>query len=393
MQNVIAADLFFMEDEVKGPGFLTINDGIFGTFSSHLPVDAANIIDYTGKWIAPGLVDTHIHGFGGYDVMEGNFESLNGLSLELLKYGVTSFLPTLLTASYEEILRVSESIGRFFKEVKGAKIQGLYLEGPFFSEKYKGAQDSRYFLTPDLESFNGWQIASNYLIRKIGLAPEVQGALRFIEETTSQGVTAALGHSSATFEETSRAKSKGASVFIHTFNGMSGLHHREPGMVGAALSLEGMYPELICDGHHVSPQSAKILMDSSGRDRVVLVSDAIMAAGMPEGDYHLGALEISVNGGAARLKDGDSLAGSILSLDEAVKNVVHWKIASIEEAIQMASLNPARSCSLEHLCGSIKAGAEADFVVLNDNMTVAATYLNGVLRYSRPDQKEKGEKP
>ncbi len=380
MSKYIFADTFFLEGKVEGPGFLEIKDGIFGGFSENRPVEAAEIINYAGHWIAPGLVDTHIHGFRNHDIMDNDVEGLNQISEGLLSCGVTSFLPTTLTSSTEALNHVVEMIGTHYKKVRGAKIKGIFLEGPFFTEKHRGAQNTKYFCDPSVDLLKVWQKLSNDSIKKIAIAPERKGASEFIEYAVGEEIAVALAHSDATYEEAKQAVEKGASIFVHTFNGMSPLHHREPGMAGAAMNLKDVFAEIICDGHHVHPAAANILMNARGRDQTVMVTDCMMAGGMPEGNYQLGEFPVEVKAGAARI-EGGSLAGSILQLKDAVKNVVDWGIATPEEAIYMASTAPAKSIGLDVECGKIAEGYAADFIVLNPDLDLIATYLDGVCRY------------
>ncbi len=391
MGNFIFADKFFLEETVVGPGFLEIKDGKFGDFSKNRPVEAAEIIDYTGNWVAPGLVDTHIHGFRNHDIMDSDFEGLNQISEGLLSCGVTSFLPTTLTSSTEALNDVVEMIGARYTKVTGAKIKGIFLEGPFFTERHKGAQNTKYFCDLSIEKLKKWQEQSNQLIRKIAIAPERKGAAEFIEYAVREEIAVALAHSDATYEEAKHAVEKGASIFVHTFNGMSPLHHREPGMAGAAMNLKDVFAEIICDGHHVHPAAANILMNARGRDQTLLVTDCMMAGGMPEGNYQLGEFPVEVKDGAARIAGG-SLAGSILQLKDAVKNVVEWGIATPEEAIYMASTAPAKSIQMDGECGKIATGYAADFIVLTPTLELAATFLDGVCRYQAYNLQKEGER-
>ncbi|PGY09916.1 N-acetylglucosamine-6-phosphate deacetylase [Bacillus sp. AFS031507] len=380
MEQFVFADMFFLEDGVAGPGYLEIKEGKFGSFFVTLPTESAYVINYEGKWIAPGLVDTHIHGFKNHDIMDNALEGLKAISEGLLSCGVTSFLPTTLTSSPEMLNEVVTMIGENYTKVKGAKIKGIFLEGPFFTEKHKGAQNTKYFCDPSVEMLETWQKHSNHFIKKIALAPERKGAMEFIEHAVNDQVTVALAHSDATYTEAKYAVEKGASIFVHTFNGMSGLHHREPGMVGAAMNLPEVFAEIICDGHHVHPAAANILMNARGRRKTVMVTDCMMAGGMPEGNYQLGEFPVEVKNGAARLESG-SLAGSILQLKEAVKNAVDWGIATPEEAFYMASTAPAKSIGIDGECGMIATGYDADFIVLTPELELTATYLDGVCRF------------
>ncbi len=379
MTAYIKADKFFLKSGVVGPGYLEITAGLFGNVVAEIPGNA-EVTDYSGKWIAPGLVDTHIHGYLNHDVMDADADGLKVMSEGLLSCGVTSYLPTTLTSSREQLTKVAKTIGDTYQEVQGAKIQGIYFEGPFFTEKYKGAQNPGYFLDPSLEVFNEWQEASGGIIKKIALAPEREGVTEFVETVTKQGVVVALGHSDATLVEAQKAVEAGASVFVHAFNGMRGLHHREPGMVGATMTLHDVYAELICDGYHVHKNAMDVLVKTKGHDHIALITDCMMAGGMPDGNYMLGEFPVVVAEGTARLESGN-LAGSILKLKEALKNVVDWGMATPEQAVMMASLIPAVSCNIDDKCGMIAKGRDADFIVLSDKMELEATYLDGKCRY------------
>ena len=269
------ADRFFLPSSVETGGYLAVEDGVFGAYTQEKPV--GEILDYTGKWIAPGLVDTHIHGYHGHDVMDHDVAGLEAISKGLLSCGVTSFLPSTLTSTVEILNEVCETIGKHHKEVTGAKIQGIFFEGPFFTEKHKGAQNPSYFTDPDLAVFKKWQDLSGGMIKKIAIAPEREGAAKFTAALVNEGVSVALGHSDATYDQAKASVEAGASVFVHTYNGMSGLNHREPGMVGAAMTTVGTVAELICDGHHVHPVAAKALIQAKTPDNIALITDCMRA--------------------------------------------------------------------------------------------------------------------
>ncbi len=381
MKTYIYADKFFINYGIEENGYLSIIDGKFGHFQKEKP-ESSEIVDFSGKYIAPGFVDTHIHGLLNSDVMDNTPEAIKTISKGLLQFGVTSFLPTTLTDSVERLDESVENIKNVYNDVEGAKIQGIFLEGPCFTEKYKGAQNKKYFINPTAEILDQWQEKSGNLVKKIAIAPEREGAVEFAEYATKNGVTVALGHSAATFEEAKRVVGAGANVFVHTYNGMSPLTHREPGMVGAAMELKNTFAELICDGHHVSPVAANIMMNAKTRENIVLITDCMRAGAMEDGQYTLGEFDVIVENGTARLLTG-SLAGSVLSMNNAIKNVVDWNIATLEEAIKMASYNPAVSCNIDDKCGSIKPGLPADFVVIDDLLNVYNTYLDGVCKYSK----------
>ncbi|EHJ51556.1 N-acetylglucosamine-6-phosphate deacetylase [Streptococcus macacae] len=380
MLKYIKADQFFYPYEVKGKGFLEINDGFFGKWQSKVPA-GAEIIDYSGYALAPGLVDTHIHGYAGADTMDNSQESLEAMSQALLAAGVTSFMPTALTAPFEELRAICQTAASFAGQESGAHIQGLYFEGPYFSETYKGAQNPAYMRNPNCQELDDWLKASQGLLKKIAIAPEREGSQLFTAYAKAKGVRVALGHSDATYQQAVEAAQAGASIWVHAYNGMRSLNHREPGMVGAVYQLPNTYAELICDGHHVHPQACHILMKQKGHDHVALITDCMSAGGLADGDYMLGELPVVVADGTARLKEGGNLAGSVLELKDAVKNVVDWGIATKAQAVHMATLIPALSVGLDDVCGQIKEGHAADFIILDPAMNLQATYLAGEKSY------------
>ncbi len=379
----IKADAFYLPTHVARGGYLLVEDGAFGAYAADEP--SCEIVDRTGYQIAPGFVDTHIHGFDGCDVMDCDADSVRTISRGILRNGVTSWLPTTLTATTEQLERACACTAEAAAapgDEPSARIRGIFLEGPFFTEKHKGAQNPAYLSAPNIDTLRRWQEAAGGLIKKIAIAAEYPESPAFIREAREMGVVVALGHSDASAEEALACLDAGASVFVHTYNGMSPLHHREPGMVGAALfSGDRSFSELICDGHHVNPIAAGIVMRAKGHDHVALITDCMCAGGMPDGDYFLGELPVIVQNGTARLKDGGSLAGSILRMNLAVKNVVDWGIASPAEAIYMATKAPAEANEIDDVCGSIAPGRDADFVVLKPDMTLVETYLGGVSAY------------
>ena len=380
MKYYVYAKQIVLDDQVIDKAYLTIEDGKFGPILMEEPQDAP-IKDYSQSIVAPGLVDTHIHGYKSHDVMDNDFEGIKVISEGLLSCGVTSWLPTTLTSSAELLNDVCETIGNHYQEVTGAKIRGIFLEGPFFTEKYKGAQNPKYMSDPSVDKLAKWHELSQGLVNKIAIAPERKGVKEFIEFAKSKGVYTALAHSDATYEEAAAAVDAGANIFVHIYNGMSGLHHRKPGMVGAALSLDKVFAEMICDGHHVHPAAAHVVTRARGPKETVLITDCMRAGGMGEGQSRLGEFEVVVKDGTARLKETGNLAGSILELKQGVKNVVDWGLVSPAEALRMASLTPAQSVGIESVCGRIAPGYEADFIVVSDQLELEATYLDGELRY------------
>lgn len=374
-----AKSIILSDQEVENAYIQLCEDGTFGPISLEKP--EGDILDYSDYHMGPGLVDTHIHGYASHDVMDNDFEGIKVISEGLLACGVTSWLPTTLTDSTENLDAVCQTIGQHAGQETGAKIQGIFLEGPFFTEKYKGAQNPKYMSDPSIEKLDTWHSLSKGLVNKIALAPEREGVREFIEFANSKNIRTALAHSDATYAQAAAAVEAGANIFVHVYNGMSGLHHREPGMVGAALNLKNVYAELICDGHHVHPAAAEIVVKARGAGETVLITDCMRAGGMGEGPSRLGEFEVVVKDGTARLKDSGSLAGSILELIQAVQHVVKWGLVSLPDAIRMASLAPAKSVGIDHVCGQIAEGRAADFILVDDKGKLHATYLNGQKRF------------
>ena len=360
-------------------GYIKIKDGVIEEISK-VAGESIEIKDYTGKIVAPGYFDTHVHGYGGHDIMDATKEGLLEISKGIVQTGVTSFLATTLTDTTEKLDKACKNVGDNKDFCEGAKVQGIFLEGPFFTEEFKGAQNPDYMTNPDINKLSNWKKLSKGLVNKIAIAPERENSEAFIKDALKLGVKVALGHSNATYEQAKKAVDVGANIFVHTYNGMSPLHHRNPGMVGAALSTENTYGEVICDGHHVHPAAVKVVMRAKTYDNTLLITDCMMAGGMPEGDYKLGDFDVKVENGTARIQNG-SLAGSILRLDNAVKNIVKWGLASPFDAVKMASLIPAKSVDLDDKIGSISVGRCADINILDKDMNVLEVYIDGERKF------------
>ena len=378
----IVSDELVLPSGIDGFGYLIIEDGKFGGVTIDRP-EGMRIVDRRGCWVAPGLVDTHIHGFAGCDVMDCNPDSIHTITRELAKRGTTSWLATTLTAGIEKTGQACASVADAVAaqqedpEFVGARTQGIFLEGPFFTEEHKGAQDPRYLMDPRMEVLEGWQDQARGLIRKTALAPEREGAIEYVAAASAAGYTVAIGHSSATYGEAAAAVLAGARVVVHTFNGMADMAHREPGIVGCAMTSQGIYSELICDGKHVDPVVCEVLVRSKGWEHVALITDCLSCGGLPDGNYFIGELPIELRGGSAYLKEGGNFAGSTLTLVEGVRNMASWGIVTAEQAIRMATEVPARSCGIDDRCGQILPGRDADLVVLDQGLNLVETYVGG----------------
>lgn len=376
----IRSDRIVCPRNVDAAGYLLVEDGIFKGLTEVAP-EGAEVIDRRGCWVAPGLVDTHIHGYAGHDVMDCDPAGVTEICQELARRGTTSWLATTLTASVEETGKACASVAEAVRmqgdDFLGARTQGIFLEGPFFTEAHKGAQNPKYLIDPLLETLDAWQKQADGLIRKSALAPERDGSLDYISGLADRAVVGAIGHTSATYEECQAAVRAGASAFVHTFNGMDDLYHRTPGPVGCAMTTPDTYSELICDGFHVHPGACGALIAAKGFEHVALITDCLACGGLPDGDYMIGELPIELRDGAAHLKDGDNLAGSTLTLAKAVRNVVEWGLVEPSQALRMAGEIAARSARIIDRCGLIKEGRLADLVVFDDDLVLQETYVGG----------------
>ena len=316
--------------------------------------------DFGGAKVYPGLIDTHTHGCIGHDTMD---RELSEMSEYYLSHGVTTWYPTTMTVSAEDIIAATKVD---LSKIGGANIPGFHLEGPFINVKYKGAQNEKYVVAPDMELINNCKN-----VKKITIAPEVEGAMEFIRRC--EGIVVSLGHSTCDYDTAKEAFKAGASCLTHTYNCMSPLHHRAPGPIPAGAE-SGAYAELICDGIHIHPAMVRLLVKLYGSERVVLVSDSVRAAGLEDGAYDLGGLEIIVKDGVARTADGN-LAGSTATLLYCVKRAVEFGIPE-ERAFMMATANPARLMGLDKK-GKIEVGCDADIIILDEELNLIKAIVRG----------------
>ena len=381
----IKADKFVLPGATMQGGYLTIEGGKFGMWSADAP--DCEIRDLTGCIVGPGLVDTHIHGFYNHATTDRSAEGINASSVELARRGTTCWLPTTFTESIDQIAdscaAIAEADEGRDESFVGARIGGIYLEGPFFTEAHVGAQNPVYLIDPSVEVFGGWQEKAGGRIVKSALAAEKDGALDYIAALDARGVVTAIGHSDAHYDEALAAVNAGASCFVHTYNGQRGLHHRDPGVTGCAMTTADTYAEVICDGKHVVPAAIKALVDAKGWQHTVLITDCLICGGMPEGNYVSGGMPVVMKDNLCYIvkEDGTtgSIAGSVLTLARGVKNMVDWQIVTAEQAIRMATEVAARSARVDDRVGFIKPGRAADLTVFNADMTLAATYVGGTL--------------
>lgn len=339
-------------------------------------------IDAGGLYICPGLVDVHIHGYWGEDISDGREEGLCKMAKGVLQNGVTSFLPTTMTVSRDEILDAFQLIRCMMpvsrtEAFDGSEILGCHAEGPFINPARKGAQSEDHILPPQADLI----LDNQDVVRIVTMAPEMPGALDFIRQVTDQtDVLISIGHTSASYDQAMAAIRAGARHVTHLFNAMTGLNHRDPGVVGAALG-SPVSCELIADGFHIHPGLFSFLHQAKG-DKLVLITDCTRAGGLPDGEYTLGGQPIFVKGIECRLADG-TIAGSVLHLNDAVRNLYQHGGVTRLQAVHAASLSPARAIGADKHKGSILAGKDADLVLMNDSFEIAAVYVRGVRKYIR----------
>ena len=325
--------------------------------------DGENVVDASGKYLLPGFIDVHTHGCMGYDTCDADVDGYSVMSEFYASCGVTSFLFTTMTFSEKILTSIIEKINEFMAEKhEGARPLGIYLEGPFINPNKKGAQSEKYISDPDVDMFNRLQNLSEGKIKVVLVAPEMKNGLDFVKNV-SGNVAVSIGHTGADYDTAVKAYENGAVDTTHLFNGMPSYHHRNPGVIGAAFE-KCKFAELICDGVHVHENVIRNTFASLGGDRVVLISDSVRAAGMPDGDYTLGGQDIVLKSGKAFLPDG-TIAGSAGNLGMCVKHCINCGIKP-EDAIKAATLNPARLIGLDDKIGSIACGKFADLILVNE---------------------------
>ncbi|CAM3612857.1 N-acetylglucosamine-6-phosphate deacetylase [Marinicrinis lubricantis] len=341
------------------------------------------VVDASGCYVLPGFIDLHVHGGGGADVSDGTKEAIQQVCRFHAAHGTTGMLLTTRTMPKDEVSDVLRTMASCIHspDPQGSLPMGIHLEGPFIHEDYKGAQNADHMIAPDVSLMEHWMELSEQSIRLVTLAPEKTGADQLIRWLTSRGIIASAGHCGPDYDTMLKAIEYGVSHITHCFNGMSGFSHRNPGMLAAALMDERVSAELIMDTIHVHPAAGKLLLYNKGLQNTLLVTDAIRAAGLPDGEYRsAGGRQIYVEDGAARLPSGQ-LAGSTLTMNKAVAHAVQHMGVSVQEASIMASLIPARKLGLSDRKGSIMVGKDADVVIADSDFNVRMTIRNGRVIY------------
>lgn len=377
----IKAKTIIGEDANFSDHYMLVVEGKISALTTN-PNDDIDVLDYSSSTLVPGLIDLHIHGREGCDVMDGTFAALNTISTSLAEHGVTGFLATTVTSTWDETLSALKAIGSATtQKMSGAVVLGGYSEGLFFTKDHKGAHDEQYFLALTTARIDAMVSACQGQLKVLALAPEIKNATEMTKYMSGLGIKVMVGHTNATYDETTAALDAGASGGVHVFNGMRGIHHREPGCTGAVLMKE-VNVEVIADGVHLHPAILAMICKLKDTDKVTLISDCIQAGGKPDGTYKLGQLDVTVENGIARTKAG-SLAGSTLTLEKAVQNLTDLAGVDYRDAVHMASLSPAIFLGIQDKTGSIKTGKNADLALINDSGQVDATFIGGELIFKR----------
>jgi N-acetylglucosamine-6-phosphate deacetylase len=389
MIAITAATLFTPLERIEQP-LLLVEDAFVVEVTSRsrqeLP-KGSRVLDFPDGILAPGFIDIHIHGGAGHDVMEESEAALPPMERLLARHGVSSYFPTTVTAPLETTLsalaRLADAIEAAERTQPSTELRarplGIHLEGPFISHCRRGVHPPESLLTPSLAGFDRfWQAARGH-IRLLTIAPELPGAIEVIKEAVNRGVCVSLGHSDAALSAARAGVAAGARHATHTFNAMRPLGHRDPGILGEVLTDSRLSADIIADGVHLDPAIVQLFLQAKGPDTAVLITDATAATGMPDGHYRLGSLDVEVKEG--RCLSGGNLAGSVLTMDLAVRNVMQFAQWDLQQAVRLATLNPARvvnwSRGQDNSDGLIKPGGPADLVVLNPNGEVKRTIIRG----------------
>lgn len=377
---VTAAKLIGPDATIENP-VVVIEDGVIASIAARAEIEPpqGERLDFASCTLTAAYFDVHCHGSAGHDVMEATPEAFARIGRLLASHGVGAYFPTTVTMPMDATLRSLEGMAKFVgKHEGGPRAMGIHIEGLFLSPKRKGAHPEHLLLTPSVKVFDQMWEASAGTIKLITIAPELPNALEVIARATSLGVRVSMGHSDATGPEARAGIKAGAASATHTYNAMRSFDHKESGLIGEVLTNDGLYAEMICDGFHVDRNAVDMYWRCKGPERAILITDAMVAAGMPDGDYKLGELDVKVIGGKCVLDEGtNTLAGSTLTLDRGVKNFAKFTGASIEQAARLASRNPARMTGLDGEVGVLTAGRSADITVLSAEHEVAATILRG----------------
>jgi N-acetylglucosamine-6-phosphate deacetylase len=382
MRTVLTADSLWDGERTLAHPRIEIEEGqIRAIASGEGDANEAEVCAFKGATLAPAFFDVHIHGAAGHDVMEATPEALGAIGRFLATRGTANYLATTVTAPVDLTLQALDGLAKLIENPERIDINnnsalplGIHLEGPFLSEARCGVQPREHLQAPNMALFDRFFEAAEGTIRLMTVAPELDGAVELIRHATARGVRVSVGHSDATAEQTQAAIEAGAVSATHTFNAMRALGHREPGILGTVLTMDALYAELICDGIHSRPEMAKLWWRAKGPERAILVTDAMSAAGMPDGEYSLGGFSVQVTNGRAMARG--VLAGSVLTLDRALKNFVEFTGAPIEEALRLVTANPAAMTGLAG-AGKVVVGEAANLVAVDAQGNLLASFRNG----------------
>jgi N-acetylglucosamine-6-phosphate deacetylase len=381
MQTVVTAERLWDGTSIHKHPLILIEDGKIDSIASRettqLPA-GARVLDFPGATLGPAFFDVHIHGAAGHDVMEATPQALDTMGTFLASRGTSTYLATTVTASLDATLRALDGIANEIAKLPPpgrARPLGIHLEGPFLSHEKRGVQPPEYLLAPSIATFDRLIDAAHGHVRLMTLAPELPGASELAAHATSRGVRVSMGHSNATAAEARTAIAAGAVSATHTFNAMRPLDHREPGILGTVLTNDDLYAELICDGVHTDPEIVRLWWRAKGPERAILVTDAMAAAGMPEGEYQLGGFPVQVKDGRATARG--VLAGSVLTLDRALANFIQFTGASIDQALRLLSSNPAAMTGLAHRAGTLAPGRSANLVAIDATGKLVGSIVGG----------------
>ncbi|WP_369380921.1 N-acetylglucosamine-6-phosphate deacetylase [Lysinibacillus fusiformis] len=379
-----------MENKIITNGFLEMSKGKITVIDqmANCPSFALreNVVDCQQKgYIIPGMIDIHIHGAVGHDFMDANYIYYSKIAQYLASEGVTAFLATTMTGPMSEIEAAVEALAYYYKNQPTAapEMLGIHLEGPFISQAKKGAQSEAFILKPNVHQFNDLYDKSHHSIRVVTFAPEEDSSFELLHELTSKGVIASIGHSDADYDTAQHAIKAGITHVTHLFNGMSGLHHRDPGVVGAVLLAEDVYVEIIPDNVHFHKDLLPMVYKMMGLNRLLVITDGMRAKGMPDGLYQLGGNEVEVMNNQCIQRKTGSLAGSVLNMNTARKNIEEWLTLSLAEQIRVVTLNQAEHLGIDNRKGSIALGKDADIVWLNEEGEVEKTFCLGNLAFEK----------
>jgi N-acetylglucosamine-6-phosphate deacetylase len=381
MRTVLTAKRLWNGTGLLEDPIVQIEDGRIASISTRAGGETpaqARILDFPGATLAPAFFDVHFHGAKGHDVMEATPEALNAIGGFLATRGTGSFLATTVTAPVDTTLRSLEGLAKLIAEppVEGqAQAIGIHLEGPFLSHTKRGVHPPASLLEPDIATFDRFFEAAGGHIRLMTLAPELPGAVELTAHATARGVRISVGHSNATAAETLAAIEAGSVSATHTFNAMRPLDHREPGILGTVLTNDSLFAELICDGVHTAPEIVKLWWRAKGPERAILMTDAMSATGMPDGEYLLGGFAVQVTGDRAMA--GGVLAGSVLTQDRALTNFMKFTGAGLDQALRLLTVNPAAMSGFADRAGSLQVGRLASLVAVDEAGKLVGSVVNG----------------